>query len=97
MTEKNVIAQYQGDNNLVVLQAGSPVWASGHTLSGGCNGGCQLKFGSDGNLGSYFNGAVQWSTNTSGRGQTMVVINQAPWIQIKDASGNVIWDTTQST
>ncbi|RFU81102.1 hypothetical protein TARUN_1111 [Trichoderma arundinaceum] len=95
----NVIAQYQGDNNLVVLQAGSPVWASGHTLDQGCGNpsGCQLKFGSDGNLGTYFNGALQWSTNTSGRGKSMVVLNQAPWIQIKDNSGNVIWDTTKST
>lgn len=28
-----VISQYQGDSNIVVLQAGKPVWASGHTLS----------------------------------------------------------------
>ncbi|UKZ78827.1 hypothetical protein TrVFT333_006572 [Trichoderma virens FT-333] len=95
----NVIAQYQGDNNLVVLQAGKPVWASGHTLSQGCGSpsGCQLRFDSSGNLGTYFNNAVQWQTNTSGRGKTMVVLNQAPWIQIKDGSGNVIWDTTKST
>ncbi|KAL6859464.1 hypothetical protein J3F83DRAFT_749011 [Trichoderma novae-zelandiae] len=92
-----VIAQYQGDNNVVVLQNGSPVWASGHTLSQGCNGGCQLRFDSSGNLGTYFNGAVQWSTNTGGLGKTMVVINSAPWIQIKDGSGNVIWDTSKST
>lgn len=95
----NVIAQYQGDNNLVVLQSGTPVWASGHTLSQGCGSpsGCQLRFDSSGNLGTYFNGAVQWQTNTGGRGKTMVVLNSAPWIQIKDGSGNVIWDTTKST
>jgi hypothetical protein len=59
-TLHDVIAQYQGDNNLVVLQEGSPVWASGHTLPNGGNcgspSGCQLKFGSDGNFASYFNG-----------------------------------------
>ncbi|KAL7957264.1 hypothetical protein V8C34DRAFT_286448 [Trichoderma compactum] len=95
----NVIAQYQGDNNLVVLQAGTPVWASGHTLDQGCGSpsGCQLRFDSSGNLGTYFNNAVQWQTNTGGRGATMVVLNSAPWIQIKDGSGNVIWDTTNST
>lgn len=93
-----VIAQYQGDNNLVVLQAGKPVWASGHTLDQGCGkpSGCRLRFGADGNLASYYNNAQQWSSNTGGRGNTMVVINKAPWIQIKDGSGNVIWDTTQS-
>lgn len=99
-TLHNVIAQYQGDNNLVVLQEGSPVWASGHTLPNGGNcgspSGCRLIFGSDGNLGSYFNGAQQWSTNTSGSGKSMVVLNQSPWIQIKDGSGNVIWDTTKN-
>ncbi|UKZ64069.1 uncharacterized protein TrAtP1_005289 [Trichoderma atroviride] len=99
-TLHNVIAQYQGDNNLVVLQAGSPVWASGHTLPNGGNcgspSGCQLKFGSDGNFASFFNGVQQWSTNTSGSGKSLVVLNQAPWIQVKDGSGNVIWDTTKN-
>lgn len=31
-----VIVQYQGDNNVVMLQAGKPGWASGHTLNQGC-------------------------------------------------------------
>lgn len=94
-----VIAQYQGDSNVVVLQAGKPVWASGHTLGQGCGkpSGCRLRFGADGNLGTYYNNALQWSSNTGGRGSTMVVINKAPWIQIKDGSGNVIWDTTKSS
>ncbi|KAL7920719.1 hypothetical protein ACQKWADRAFT_153533 [Trichoderma austrokoningii] len=96
----NVIAQYQGDNNLVVLQEGTPVWASGHTLPNGGNcgspSGCILTFGSDGNFASFFNGVQQWSTNTSGSGKSLVVFNQAPWIQIKDGSGNVIWDTTDN-
>ncbi|KAJ4165223.1 hypothetical protein LMH87_006864 [Akanthomyces muscarius] len=94
-----VVAQYQGDSNVVVLQGGKPVWASGHTLSQGCGkpSGCRLRFGADGNLGTYYNNALQWSSNTGGRGSTMVVMNKAPWIQIKDGSGNVIWDTTKSS
>lgn len=93
-----VIAQYQGDNNLVVLQAGRPVWATGHTLDQGCGkpSGCRLRFGADGNLATYYNGNVQWSSNTGGRGSTMEVVNRAPWILIKDGSGNVIWDTAKS-
>ncbi|KAJ6785892.1 hypothetical protein PWT90_07918 [Aphanocladium album] len=93
-----VIAQYQGDNNVVVLQAGKPVWAIGHTLGPGCSkpSGCRMRFGADGNLGTCYNNALQWSSNTGGRGSTMVVLNKAPWIQIKDGSGNVIWDTTKS-
>lgn len=95
-----VIAQYQGDSNVVVLQGGKPVWASGHTLAQGCGkpSGCRLRFGTDGNLGTYYNDAPQWSSNTGGgRGAAMVVLNKAPWIQIKDGSGNVIWDTTKSS
>lgn len=94
-----VTAQYQGDNNVVVLQGGKPVWASGHTLSQGCGkpSGCRLRFGADGNLGAYYNNGLQWSSNTGGRGSSMVVMNKAPWIQIKDGSGNVIWDTTKSS
>lgn len=95
-----VVAQYQGDNNVVVLQGGRPSWASGHTLGQGCGrpSVCRLRFGADGNLGTYYNDALQWSSNTGvGLGTVMVVMNKAPWIQIKDGSGNVIWDTTKSS
>lgn len=94
-----VIAQYQGDSNVVVLQAGKPVWASGHTLSQGCGNPskCRLIFQGDGNLVTYYDGQPQWSSGTGGRGSTVTIINKAPWIQIRDASGNVIWDTTKST
>jgi hypothetical protein len=94
-----VIAQYQGDNNIVVLQAGKPVWASGHMLDQGCGSpsACRMRFDEKDNLGTYFNNQLQWSSNTSGRGSSMVVLNKAPWIQIKDASDGVIWDTTKST
>jgi hypothetical protein len=99
-----VIMQYQGDNNVVVLDTtGSSgetvVWASGHTVSGGCGSPstCDLVFQGDGNLVTSYNGAAQWSTGTAGVGNTMKCLNTAPWIQILDASGNVVWDTTKST
>lgn len=96
-----VIAQYQGDNNLVVLDTltGNAVWASGHTISGGCGSPslCKLSFQGDGNLVTYYNSKVQWSTNTAGTGASMKVLNAAPWIQIFDKTGNVIWDTTKSS
>lgn len=93
-----VIAQYQGDSNIVVLQAGKPVWASGHTLTQGCGfpTKCNMVFQGDGNLVTYYQGKPLFTTNTDGRGETLEVVNHAPWIQIKDGSGNVIWDTTMS-
>ena len=101
---KGVIMQYQGDNNVVVYNTTSPsgyvpVWSSGHTLSSGCGSPslCDMIFQGDGNLVTYYNNVPQWSTGTAGVGNTMVCLNEAPWIQILDASGNVIWDTTKST
>lgn len=96
--------QYQGDSNVVVLNTTNPsgetaVWASGHTVSSGCGSPsvCDLTFQGDGNLVTYYNGTPQWSTGTAGVGNTMKCLNAAPWIQILDASGNVVWDTTKST
>lgn len=94
-----VVAQYQGDSNVVVLQAGKPVWASGHTLSQGCGNPtqCHMVFQGDGNLVTYYQGMSLWATNTDGRGETLEIVNHAPWIQILDRAGKVIWDTTKST
>jgi hypothetical protein len=101
---KGVIMQYQGDNNVVVYNTTSPsgympVWSSGHALNSGCGSPslCDMTFQGDGNLVTYYNNIPQWSTGTAGVGNTMVCLNKAPWIQILDASGNVIWDTTKST
>lgn len=101
---KGVIMQYQGDSNVVVYNTTNPsgyqpVWASGHTLSNGCGSPslCHMVFQGDGNLVTYYNNTPQWSTGTAGVGNTLVCLDQAPWIQILDASGNAIWDTTKST
>lgn len=98
-----IIMQYQGDNNVVVLDTTNPngetaVWASGHTISGGCGSPsvCDMVFQGDGNLVTYYNGMPEWSTRTAGVGNTMKCLNTSPWIQILDASGNVVWDTTKS-
>ena len=98
-----VIIQYQGDSNVVVLTTPSaggetPVWASGHTVSSGCTSSdCVMVFQGDGNLVTYYNGEPQWDTGTQGVGETMVCLDQSPWIQILDASGKVVWDTTSSS
>jgi hypothetical protein len=96
-----ITMQYQGDNNVVVLNTtgNTPVWASGHTVSSGCGSPslCDMIFQGDGNLVTYYNNTPQWNTGTQGVGSTMVCLNTAPWIQISDAAGKVVWDTTKST
>jgi hypothetical protein len=101
---KGVIMQYQGDNNVVVLTTTGPnglepVWASGHTLANGCGNPslCEMFFQGDGNLVTYFNNTPQWDTGTQGVGNSMLCLDQAPWIKILDVSGNAVWDTTMST
>ncbi|RFU35451.1 hypothetical protein B7463_g849, partial [Scytalidium lignicola] len=98
-----VIIQYQGDSNIVAYDTTnpngfSPVWASGHTVSScGSPSLCRLSFQGDGNFVSYFNNTPLFTSGTSGRGAQMTCLNTAPYIQIFDASGAVIWDTTDST
>jgi hypothetical protein len=55
-----------------------------------------MNFQGDGNLVTYYNNIPQWSSGTGGTGATMVCLDTAPWIQILDVNGNVIWDTTKS-
>jgi hypothetical protein len=55
-----------------------------------------INFQGDGNLVTYYNNVPQWSTGTAGTGATMLFLGTAPWIQILDVNGNVIWDTTKS-
>jgi hypothetical protein len=45
----------------------------------------------DGNLVTYQNGNPIWSSNTLGTGYKVVFMNQAPWIEILDVLGNVVW------
>ncbi len=102
-TLPNIIMQYQGDSNVVVYSTSTgnyvPEWASGHTVSGGCGSPttCHLDFQGDGNLVAYHGSEAMWATNTDGRGNEMRCFDEAPWIQILDAAGNVIWDTTMSS
>ncbi len=75
------------------------MWASGHTVAGGCGSPsmCHLNFQGDGNLVAYFGDEVVWTTDTAGKGNEMRCVDEAPWIQILDPAGSVIWDTTMST
>ncbi|OZJ02248.1 hypothetical protein BZG36_04916 [Bifiguratus adelaidae] len=109
LLHENIMIAYQGDSNLVVYNTSSSgnaivEWASGHTLTNGtCGNLCDIAFQGDGNLVTYYNGQPQWSTNTQNKGNTMVLMNKSPWIEILDASGNVVWSaipiptTTSST
>lgn len=101
-----IIMQYQGDGNTVVLDYSGPnggvvKWASGHAIpnGGSCSSPntCDLVFQGDGNLVSYYNGSPLWASGTNPQGQSMVCLNHAPWIQILNANGSVIWTTTDLT
>ncbi|OZJ03560.1 hypothetical protein BZG36_03103 [Bifiguratus adelaidae] len=98
----NILITYQTDNNLVVYNTSSaswiPEWASGHTLPNGasCGRTCDLVFQGDGNLVTYANGKAMWETYTNGKGKKLVFRNRAPWIEVLDASGTVIWSTASA-
>ncbi|KAH8799794.1 hypothetical protein F5884DRAFT_686279 [Xylogone sp. PMI_703] len=98
-----LIIQYQGDSNIVALDTTNPngetpVWASGHTVAScGSPSLCHLSFQGDGNLVTYFNNTPLFSSGTAGRGAKLTALNKAPYLQIFDASGAVIWDTTKAT
>jgi len=102
-TLHGIIMQYQGDSNIVVENTTNPsgweaVWASSHTVSNcGSPSLCTMNFTTDGNLATYYDGTMEFSTGTTGTGATMVCLDEAPWIRILDAGGNVVWDTTDSS
>ncbi|KAI5455616.1 hypothetical protein BGZ63DRAFT_368653 [Mariannaea sp. PMI_226] len=96
----NVFIAYQSDSNLVVYgnrdAASSTVeWASGHGVAGCPN--CKLTFGTDGNLATYQGSTMLWSSGTSGTGQTLKCMNQAPWLQINNAAGKVVWQAVPTS
>lgn len=97
-----IIIQYQGDSNIVAYNttnpAGrTPVWASGDTVSScGSPSLCRMSFQGDGNLVTYFNNTPLFSTGTAGRGAKMSCFNTAPYIQIYDSTGAVLWNTNDS-
>jgi hypothetical protein len=97
----DISVQYQGDNNLVVyLNSGVnsvPVFASGHTVSSCSAGECFLTFGDDGDLKTTVNGATEFSTGTSGRGKSLTFLNEAPYVKILDAQGNIIFSAVTNT
>ena len=39
----------------------------------------------------YYNGAALWNSRTAGVGETLVALNVAPWLQILDVGGEVVW------
>jgi hypothetical protein len=98
----DIVMQYQGDSNVVVYNTSTgdfvPVWASGHTISQGCGSPslCRLSFQGDGNLVTYYNNTPLWSSGTAEVGQTTNCLNAAPWIEIVDAGGKVVWTTADS-
>lgn len=69
-------------------------WTSGDTVSS-CGSLCELVFQDDGNFVKYYNNAPLWASGTETIGETLECLNQSPWIQIYDATGEVVWDAVQ--
>ena len=84
----------QGDGNLVLYEGGKPMWASDTSgRSAECdNLGCKAQFQTDGNLVIYVGGKPIWASHTAGKGVTFTFEKDAPFIRIRDAAGNVIWN-----
>jgi hypothetical protein len=58
---------YQGDNNLVLYQGGSPIWASMAALGAGAN---QFAMQTDCNAVVYTTGGPVWASGTNGHGSS---------------------------
>lgn len=94
--------QYPGDNNLVAVNYSDPdnavvVWASGHA-GYSCTDGvteCVLQYQPDSNLVNLVNGTPIWASATNnGDANKLVILNQAPWMEILGPTGKLLWDTT---
>jgi hypothetical protein len=90
----DVFIAYQSDSNIVVYgnaETSSSVveWSSGHSVQACTD--CHISFGADGNLATYQQNTILWSSGTSGVGHTLKCLNQAPWLQILDVSGKSVW------
>lgn len=96
----NTFIAYSSDSNIIVYSgAGTPSttveWVSGHTVQACTD--CTMTFGTDGNLATFQQNTILWSSGTSGVGHVFKVLNEAPWLQILDASGNSVWEAVPTT
>jgi hypothetical protein len=93
----NIKFAFQTNGNLVVYNTttspSTVEWISGYYVPTGetCGSLCSFNFQGDGNLVEYYNGAVLWTAKTQNVGHSLVFLNKAPWIEVKDASGAVVW------
>jgi hypothetical protein len=83
----------QNDGNLVIYVNSSPVWSSA-TAGSSCASGCGAYFQGDGNLVVYASGPAVWASNTSGeRASSLLFQNSAPYLQIMNSKGKVLWSS----
>ena len=84
----------QSDGNFVLYaNGGSAPWATNTSgMTSTCGGGnCVAQFQTDGNLVLYASSTPYWASNTSGVGKSMRFSTTAPYVQILDAAGNVVF------
>lgn len=91
---------FQTDGNFVIyngVPAGSSnaLWSSQTSGHDCIENACDLIFQGDGNLVIYVKGNPKWSSNTAGKGNSLVFRDQKPLISIYDHGNNRIWGTAQ--
>lgn len=88
-----------GDGNLVGYSidpasgAWTPAWASSFQTAA-CDANqalCEISFGANGDFVESTSAGAFWHTGTAGSGETIVFSNAAPWLEILDGAGSVVW------
>lgn len=95
----NATLSFHGDGNLLMFDPNiNPVWDAKASLgTGACSGGvCTATFQADGNFVLYKNGTPYLATSTNPRGASLLLSDTAPYVQILDAAGAVLWSSDQA-
>ena len=99
VTLANSTLSFHGDGDLLMFDQNiNPVWDANASLgAGACSGQtCTATFQTDGNFVFYKNGTPYLATSTTARGASLLLSDSAPYLQIFDVSGNVLWSSDQA-
>ncbi|MCJ1390224.1 hypothetical protein MMC18_003082 [Xylographa bjoerkii] len=90
--ENGLKFSFKPDGNFVVYNSnGACAWATDKYK--GSAGGKELRWQGDGNLVAYADNEALWSSNTYGSGQTLVLANEKPFVQVLNSSGSSVYSS----